>query len=195
MLSFNSQNRHELSHRGGKIPSMVEFNNKEDAEDALLAEVRVMEISLWWKFSCIIGNNLSLTRDARKNKGSDTEADTCIWNASRLIFGKPQAVADSKWLGFTPWSKTVNPKSKAQGCHKLLPRGCKDCQADDVPIICVHWVSCPKHHLTVSDFLLCLCSTASCCGGRVILHQQHLLYFILFQKEDVHKYRISALSK
>lgn len=46
MLSFNSHNRHELSHRGGRIPSMVEFNNKEDAEDALLAKVRVMEISL-----------------------------------------------------------------------------------------------------------------------------------------------------
>lgn len=37
MLSFNSRNSHELSHRGGRIPSKVEFNNKEDAEDALLA--------------------------------------------------------------------------------------------------------------------------------------------------------------
>lgn len=79
------------------------------------------------------------------------EVDACVWKANRLTFGKLQPVTDSKWLGFTLWqrfytkiytnlyTKIVIPKSKVQECHKLLPRVCKDCQADDVPIICVHW--------------------------------------------------------
>lgn len=44
MLSFNSQNSCELSHRGRRIPSMGEFKNKVDAEDALLAKVNTVEI-------------------------------------------------------------------------------------------------------------------------------------------------------
>lgn len=48
MLSFNSYNRHELSHRGRRILSLGEFKNKEDAEDALLAQVSMMEIVLFY---------------------------------------------------------------------------------------------------------------------------------------------------
>lgn len=52
MLSLISQYRHELSHRGRRIPSMAELNNKEEAEedpkeDALLAKVSMMDIAFF----------------------------------------------------------------------------------------------------------------------------------------------------
>lgn len=40
-----------------------------------------------------------------------TQKMTLEFEIARLTFGKLQPVTDSKWLGFTLWPKTVNPKS------------------------------------------------------------------------------------